>query len=409
MEENKLSTKSLAAGAAIGAAIMLTICAIVFGFFYSRIKEKEIQYENVSSIDEHQQKKDIGLIQKMSILTDLLDKYYLYDYDKNKTADAIYKAIMQSTGDPYTTYYTAEEYKEISEGTIGIFSGLGVAVQQLTTTGEVKVNSIYDESPAMKGGLKVEDIIIAVDGESCEGKTLSEVVAKMRGENGTSVNLTVLRAGERLELTFIRGEIKEETVIYNVTDDNIGYIRIVEFNEVAVEQYNKALDELFAKKVKGIVFDIRSNPGGLLTSVTKMLDRILPEGTIVYTQDKNGKRVYQTSDANTDLNVPCAVLVNGKSASASEIFAGAIKDYGVGRIIGTQTFGKGIVQSVIGLTDGSAVKITVEDYFTPKGNNIHKIGITPDQIIEFDGDAYANDGTDNQIEAAYDYINQNIK
>ena len=168
--------------------------------------------------------------------------------------------------------------------------------------------------------------------------------------------------------------------------------------------FNNAFDDLKEQGMQGLIIDVRGNPGGRLDTVTDILDRLLPEGLIVYMQDKNGKREEIRSDAECDLDVPCAVLVNGNSASASEVFSGALQDYGLAGIIGTQTFGKGIVQSIYKLDDGSAVKLTTQDYYTPNGNNIHGIGITPDEVVELDEDAYKQDGTDTQLDAAVRYI-----
>ncbi len=226
-----------------------------------------------------------------------------------------------------------------------------------------------------------------MEGEPVTDEELSAVVAKIKGEAGTSVNITVLRGEDSMDFTIERADIEVQTVSCQMLDSNVGYIYVMEFDEVTTEQFHQALVELENQGMESLIIDLRDNPGGNLDVVTQMLDEILPEGLLVYTEDKYGNREEINSDDDC-LRIPMAVLVNGNSASAAEIFAGAVKDYEWGTLVGTTTFGKGIVQRLFDLGDGTAVKITISKYYTPNGNNIHGIGIEPDVEVEIPEEAY---------------------
>ena len=257
-------------------------------------------------------------------------------------------------------------------------------MQQDYTTGIITVVRVFDGSPSAEAGLQSGDILYMVEGEEVTGIDLSLVVSELKGEEGTPVQISILRETDILEMTLTRKSIQVPTVESRMIDEEIGYIAITEFDDVTEDQFMTALGSLESQGMKKLIIDLRDNGGGLVDVTCAILDRLLPEGLIVYTEDKYGNRQEETSDAENYFAGDMAVLVNENSASASEIFAGAIKDYGVGTLIGTQTFGKGIVQSLFPLEDGSAVKITVSRYYTPSGNNIHEVGITPDIIVEAD-------------------------
>ncbi len=322
------------------------------------------------------------VIEKIDTLMQVIDYYYLYDYDKDEMVDAIYKAVMSSLGDPYTVYYTADEFNAFMESSSGSYCGIGVVVQQNIQTGLVTAVRPYEDCPGYEAGIRPGDLILAVDGTEITGMDLNTAVALIKGEEGTSVTITLQRDDEVFDVEVTRRQIDVKTVNYRMMDDNIGYIQIEEFDEVTSEQFSQALDSLIEQGMEALVIDIRDNPGGILDTVVAMLDEILPEGTIVSVKDRNGTAQEYTSDANTKLTVPLTVLINGNSASASEIFAGAIKDYGVGTLVGTTTYGKGIVQTAFSLRDGTGVKITIEDYYLPSGKSIHKVGVDPDVEID---------------------------
>lgn len=335
---------------------------------------------------------------KLEELNDYIEKYYLFDYEEENIEDGIYKGMMAGLGDVYTGYYTPEEYADFMESTNGNYSGIGAMLQQDYTTGIITVVKVFAGSPAEEAGMLADDILYKVKGEEVTGQDLSLVVTDLKGEEGTTVDFSVLRGTDVIDMTATRRHIEVPTVEWKMLDARIGYIAISEFDDVTDDQFMDALDDLQRQGVTDLVIDLRDNGGGLVDVTCAILDRLLPEGMIVYTEDKNGNREEMRSDAENYYDGGMAVLVNGSSASASEIFAGAIKDYGVGTLVGTQTFGKGIVQNLFPLSDGSAVKITVSRYFTPAGNNIHGVGIEPDIIVEKEKDSDQDDQLQKAIE-----------
>ena len=290
--------------------------------------------------------------------------------------------------------------------------GIG-AVLQKEDGGGAKVVQLYEGGPGEQAGLETGDVIKAVDGTDVTEKETSDIASMVRDSDKDFVTLTIQREDEE-KTQNIKVEIRDveiQTVSHEMLVGDTGYIRISEFSEVTSDQYKKAFADLKDQGMKKLVVDLRDNPGGLLTAVCGVLRQILPEGLIVYTEDKNGKREEETCDGKNELTMPLAVLVNGNSASASEIFAGAVKDYGIGTIVGTTTYGKGVVQTIQPLTDGSAVKITIAKYFTPKGNDINKKGITPDVEAELSGDitdwAELTHEEDTQLQTALKELEQN--
>jgi carboxyl-terminal processing protease len=274
----------------------------------------------------------------------------------------------------------------------------------------VRISGIIKNTPAEESGLLPDDYIYMVDGEDMYGQDNSYVVSKIKGEENTYVTITVIRDGETdpIDISVERRKIESPTVEYEMYDNGMAYIQITEFDLVTTSQFEEAYEQAKADGMKGLIIDLRSNPGGNLSTVCEIARDILPKGLIVYTEDKYGQREEYTCDGKNEIQVPLVVLTNGYSASASEILAGAVKDYGIGKLVGTTTYGKGIVQKVINFTDGTAVKLTVSSYFTPAGNNIHKIGIEPDVEVEFDADLY-KEGTDNQLEKAKEVLAEMMK
>lgn len=352
-------------------------------------------------------------IKKMEVLQDLIDDYYYRDEDIDAEAmtEGMYAGLVSSLGDPYSVYYTEEEWKQMMADTEGIYYGIGAYLQLDLATGLARINGVIANTPAEEAGLRADDIIYLVDGEMIQGLDLSEIVSRVKGEEGTTVHLTIYREGESdyLEFDVERRKIESPTVNYEVYDNGVGYIQITEFDDVTTDQFKEALAVIKGSEAKGLILDLRDNPGGSLPVVVDIARSILPKGLVVYTEDKYGEREEYNCDGKNELDIPLVVLINGNSASASEILAGAIKDYDKGKLIGTTTFGKGIVQRVLPLTDGTAVKLTISAYYTPKGNNIHGIGIDPDIECKFDSDAYYDDGVDNQLERAKQEIGKMIK
>ena len=376
--------------------------------FYSRTQNVSVQ-ETAESVSANSVATQ-NTLNKLDVIEETIDKYYLEDVDEQTLENGIYKGMVESLGDPYSTYYAPDELEQIQEKTEGIYYGIGAYIGIDTETSLPRLTGIIDGTPAQESGLRAGDLIYKVDGTEVQGMELEQVTSLVKGEEGTAVHLTIIREGESdyLEIDVVRRQVESPTVNQEMLDDRIGYIQITEFDTVTLDQFTEALAVCRGKGMEGLILDLRGNPGGNLSTVCEIARQILPEGLIVYTEDKNGKRTEYSCDGEHEMTEELVVLVDGNSASASEILAGAIKDYGIGTLVGTTTFGKGIVQRIISLTDGSAVKLTVSHYYTPNGNNIHEVGIEPDVEIAFDGDAYYNDDVDNQLQKAIEVMNEKL-
>lgn len=369
-----MKNKEFKKGIAIGVAATLVVTGAVFTSY------QKVLFPKGNALS------DVKTVQKLNYLEELIDEEYLDEKDESSLREGLYAGLLAGLKDPYSTYYTAEQYKELNTSNEGSYVGIG-AVLQKDDAGGAKIIQLYEGGPGEQAGLKKGDVIKAVDGADVTDKETSDIAAMVRDSEKASVMLTIQRENEE-KTRDVKVEIRDveiQTVSHEMLSEDTGYIRISEFSEVTSEQYKKAFADLKDQGMKKLVVDLRDNPGGLLTAVCGVLRQILPEGLIVYTEDKNGKKEEEICDGKNELDMPLAVLVNGNSASASEIFAGAVKDYGIGTIVGTTTYGKGVVQTIQPLTDGSAVKITIAKYFTPKGNDINKKGITPDVEAELSG------------------------
>lgn len=342
---------------------------------------------------------------KLDQISSLIDGYYLYDdeIDRDDLINGIYAGYAAALGDPYTEYYDEEETKALYESTSGEFSGIGATMSKSVDSDEITVSNIYKDSPAEKAGMKEGDILLQVDDHEVSGQELETVVSWIKGERGTDVTIHVLRDGEEVELTATRDIIEVQTVDYEMKDSKIGYILVSEFDSVTYDQFKEAMDALESQGMQGLVIDLRGNPGGSLTTVTDMLQLLLPEGTIVSTKDKYGNTEEITCDGKNEFTKPLAVLVNQYSASASEIFSGAVQDYGTGTIVGMTTYGKGVVQQLMDLDDGTCLKVTIAEYYTPSGRSINGTGVEPDVEVEYEYDAN-NPDADNQLEKALEVV-----
>lgn len=351
------------------------------------------------------------MVEKLKVIESVIDKYFYHeDIDRKVLEEGAYRGMIQALEDPYSTYYSKQELEDLYQESEGVYYGIGAYVGLDSASGLAKISSVIADTPAEEAGLRENDIIYKVDGTEVYDMTLQEVVALIKGEEGTNVTLTLIRDGEEFTQDVVRRKVESPTVNYEMYDNGMAYIQIVEFDSVTVDQFAEALAMARGSDMKGLILDLRSNPGGNLSAVVDIARMMLPEGMIVYTEDREGKRDEYTCDGTRELNVPMVVLVNGNSASASEILAGAIKDYGIGTLLGTKTFGKGIVQRPIELSDGSAVKLTISSYFTPKGINIHGIGIEPDEVCEFDSEKYySEEKIDNQLERAKELLETKIQ
>ena len=353
-------------------------------------------------------------IQKINLLSDVIDTYsydYMNDeYTVEEKRDGLYRGIVDAIGDKYSAYMTAEELAEELEDNAGVYYGIGAYVS-LTEDGYPYLSGIMEGTPAEKAQLRSGDVIVEVDGESVLGWDLDEAVAHIRGEEGTVVHLKIYREGERdyLEIDVTRGEVQSQTVAHEMLEDDIGYIVIAHFDYVTIEQFAEAYKDIRDQGAKGLILDLRGNPGGLVTSVVGVAEQILPEGLVFYEEGSNGRRIDYPCDGQNEIDIPLVVLVDQYSASAAEILSGSIRDHGVGTLVGKNTFGKGIVQDVKQLSDGSAVKLTVSAYYLPNGDNIQGTGIAPDVEVDLDVDAYYDEGIDTQLDKAIEVLRSQMK
>ena len=383
MEENQKKRSGFGSGMFVGflLGILLLGIGVTFGVHVYTTSTNQYLVISPSGVKKTAESNILTnkTVKKIDELMSYIDLYYNDDCDEDDIRNAIYAGTLEGLGDPYSVYYTADEYKDMQISTSGKYYGIGAALGQDAKTKEVTISKVYEGTPAEEAGLRDGDQIVKVNDTVSTSEELSDLVQKIRGEEGTTVHLKIYRASTKktFEVDVERKNVELPSITSKMLDGGIGYIQISEFQSETEEQFKSALADLKKQGMKSLIVDVRSNPGGLITAAANILDQILPEGTVVYTEDKYGKREDYTSDSKC-LKCPIAVLVNENSASASEIFAGAIKDYNYGTLIGTKTFGKGIVQTVFPLEDGDAVKITTAKYYTPKGNYIHGVGIEPD-------------------------------
>lgn len=349
-----------------------------------------------------------SLQRKMTEIQSYVNQFFLDDIDQEKMQDAVCKGMVNGLGDTYAAYYNEEEYQDMKEKTSGNYCGIGAVVSQSATDGAISIVQTIKGGPAEKAGMKSGDMIVEVDGISTQGMDLTALISKTKGDAGTKVKVTVLRDGHQKKYMITRKEIHSQTVESRMLDNKIGYIAVSSFEEVTKQQFRDALKKLEKEGEKSLIIDLRNNGGGLLSTAVDMLDRLLPKGTLVYTKDKNGeKEVYSATDEER-FDKPVAILVNENSASASEVFSGAMQDYKKAVLVGNTTFGKGIVQTVFDLPDGTALKLTTSKYYTPKGRNIHGTGLEPDISVALDETTYTQKKSgltiDNQMERAVEYL-----
>lgn len=384
---------------------------LVIGLLAALIITSFIFRENTATSGGTEESADVA--GKIEMLENIIQKrFYLGDVTDEEMETGIYKGLVRALNDPYSEYYTSEELQELMRQTEGIYYGIGAYVSIDETTSLPKISGIIEGAPAEDVDLRPNDLIYEVDGTTTYGLSLTETVAMIKGPEGTEVTLTLIREGETdyLQVSILRRRVESPTVNWEMLEDDMAYIQITEFDEVTVDQFEGALDEAEKAGMEGLILDLRANPGGSLDAVVDIADILLPKGLIVYTEDKEGKREEYASDGERQLQVPLVVLIDMNSASASEILAGAIQDYSWGTLVGTTTFGKGIVQQIMSLQDGSAIKLTISAYYTPNGRNIHGTGIEPDVLCEFDGEAYYDEENpyDNQLEKAKEVLREKM-
>lgn len=366
--------------------LVTNLATFVIGNFVSvsmgnRVVIQKNEYETLSDLYKDNSK----ILQIKSVI----DEMYLWEVEDQELLDGQLKGMVDALGDPYSIYMTQNEYESFNMGTDGIYGGIGIIVTP-EEDGFITVVSPIEDTPGERAGIRSGDKIIKVEGKEYFSDSMDEAVSLMRGEPDTEVVITIMRRDkegntETFDIEITREIIRLESVKSGIIQDDIGYIRLTAFDNLTYEDFMKALMDVQSKGAKGLVLDLRSNPGGLLNVSVDIADELLGEATVVYTEDKNENRQYEKSDSKM-VDLPLVVLVNEGSASASEILAGAVRDNNRGTLIGTTTFGKGLVQRIKDLPDGSGIKLTVSEYFTPNGTNIHGIGIEPDVVVELDED-----------------------
>lgn len=342
-----------------------------------------------------------SLLEKIEEINAYIDYYYIFDVDQEAMENSLLAGYVSGLGDPYSVYYTEEELDSVLESSSGAYYGIGVLVGQMED-GTLQVVNVFRNSPAMEAGMQKEDVIVGVDGQNVEGMELDQVVAYIKGAEGSQVTVTVYRAstGETLDLSMERREVEVDTVEYRMLDSNVGYLQLVEFDDVSLQQMEDALKDLESQGMESLILDLRDNPGGLLTSVVDIADLFLDEANIFYMEDKAGNRVDYDAEDGTAYDGPLVILVNGNTASAAEVLSGTLQDHGIAQLVGTTTFGKGIVQTFYELSDGSGIKLTTAHYFTPNGTDIHGTGIEPDVTVEMETGA----DPDVQLQAAQELL-----
>ena len=343
----------------------------------------------VSTVDN----RDSEHIADMQGLKALLKQNYLYDFTDDQIYEGSLKGMFANLGDPYTSYYSPDEFSKLMETLNGRYQGIGVSVQA-SKEGYIKAISVFDNSPAKEAGIMPGDYITKVNGTAFGADQLEEAVAEIKGEPGTSVNLTILRVEENstntkeFDVKVDRADVNVDTIdddIVEIDGKKIGYIHIMAFDDVTWNDFSESFNRLKSQDIDGLILDVRNNPGGALDVVINIADNFLDEGTIVTTKEKDGSETVEKSNADFD-DIPLTIIQNENSASASEILAGALKDRGRAKVVGTQSFGKGVVQKIFNLQNGAGAKITISEYFTPNGTQINKVGVTPDIEVEADED-----------------------
>ncbi|MFR3728791.1 S41 family peptidase [Lacrimispora sp.] len=407
MESKNKFWKGALVGALLTALAGLVIVGMSLGIFLIGKTAIDGKGQTAESAQAENQQGNLDMnriASKIQTIQSVIDKYYLFDENLNDVEDWIYKGMLNGLGDPYTVYYTADEYNKLMEDTSGEYCGIGVMVSQSADTGIITVTKVFEGTPGAEAGILPGDLLYKVGDQEVTGMDLELVVKDhIKGEEGTPVTITVLRkdTGKYIDMTMERRQITVPTVEHEMLADHVGYISVSQFDTVTADQFKSAVDDLEKQGMEKLVVDLRNNPGGVVDAVVSMLDYILPDDLViqgdpnlvrkkkdktllVYMADKNGNgEQYYASDGH-QVDVPMAVLVNGQSASASEVFSGALKAYNKAKLVGTKTFGKGIVQTLFPLDKGTAIKMTVAHYYTPSGFDLHGKGLEPDVPVELD-------------------------
>lgn len=325
---------------------------------------------------------------KSSIIKQYIDKYFMEDVDDDVLTEGMYKGMLESLNDPYSVYYTKDEVESLKQSSEGEYVGLGISVTQNNETKVITVTKVYDDSPAKDAGIESGDTIYSINDNVLTDETLDELLVDIKGEEGKEVKMQLKRGEETIDADMKLREVLIDVVSYEMLEDNIGYIIIDQFTGTSTEQVEEAINDLKSQGMERVIVDLRDNPGGQLECIQAILNYFLPKDKLLlYSETKDGEQErYYTENDGLITDMPLCVLVNENSASASEVFAGVVKCYDRGKLVGTKTFGKGIMQSTFGLSDGTAIKLTIGKYYLPDDSNIHGIGIEPDYEVKLPED-----------------------
>lgn len=391
--------KLLKIATTVCAGVALCVLMFALGTYYGRTN-------TINYLQNEFQVGNFGTMQKIEAIVGLLEHSEIMEYDLDKLEDGIYRGLLDATEDQYAEYYTKEELSSFYDSYNGTYSGIGATLMMDTTTQLVSIVQTFEGSPAEEAGLQSGDLIYKINNKDMQGISMDEQIKQIKGEEGTKVHLTLLRENKEIEVDVERRSIETPSVSSHMIEGTaIGYLSISEFSESTISQFEAALRDLDKSGMDRMIVDLRNNTGGSLNAVIKMLDMIVDQGLLVTEKDKSGTEIpFRATESGKIVDVPIIILTNGYTASASEIFTGVLKDYKLAESVGTITYGKGVVQNIRYLSDGSAVKLTVAEYYLPNGECIQGKGIPADYELEFDGEQYKKDGTDNQLQKAIEVI-----
>lgn len=382
----------------LGAALAFVIIAAAVAVCITMLVSRDTFNRKISNVEQQEQ-----MYQKIQKIDQVVSDNSLYDVDSETLLNAIGQGVASGIGDPYAEYYSSSEYQKLLDEQSGDAVGIGVLLQEDSSGDYAAVVQVYPDSPAESAGLQPGDLILEVDGSSVRGMELEEVSDALIGEKGTAVSLVYRRNGSDSTAEITRRQYSQSSVTYQVVDGDIGYLRISSFEENTPSQLNDALNNLQAQQVRGLVLDVRDNAGGDTGSCTECLDQLLPEGVLGYTRTGSSQRQILATSDDSEIDLPMAVLVNENTSSMAELFAVAIRDYDKGDLVGTTTYGKGVLQTLYPLDDGSAVRITTAYFDPPASENFDGVGLTPDYEVPLGRDQLATMGSmdgDDQLEKA---------
>ena len=368
--------------------IMLIVSVAFITFIVTSLSLYNYYFKKLDTSDSDTSKLNTPIVSndlsnKLKSYKKLLEKYYLGDIDDEKLEEGAIKGYIEGLGDPYTEYISKDEMESYMEDTLGTFTGIGIYMVKNTEYDKVQVLSTIKGTPAESAGIQSGDLILTVDGKEYSADDMTQMASDIKGEEGTTVTLEILRGTETIKYELTRASIKVNQVESKVLSNNIGYIEFTSFDESTAEDFKNEFESLKTQGITSLIIDLRNNGGGIVSTALEIADYIADKDSVLlYEVDKNGDETVKKATEDPIINMPIVILTNENTASASEILAGALKDLGKAKIVGTTSYGKGVIQQIIQLSDGSGLKVTIEEYQTPNRNKINEVGITPDYEVE---------------------------